>query len=186
MTNVLFVCIGNSCRSQMAEGFARKYGGDVLQAWSAGVAPASIIQPLTVKVMDQKKVDIRTQFPKSVTELDLNSFDSIVNMSGMPLPVSARAEVRRWTVVDPMAQSEAVYIEVRDQIEALVMQMILDLRRRPTEVEERPVAAAPVHWGPGRERPIVAPPVSPAKSAGDRTSESSQRYGFGRVRRNRD
>lgn len=184
MLNVLFVCIGNSCRSQMAEGFARKYGSDVLRASSAGLAPASIIQPLTVKVMDQKNIDIRDQFPKSLAELEMNSFDAILNMSGMGLPMPVRAEVRRWPVVDPMGQSEAVYVQVRDQIEALVMQMIMDVRRKLTNGES-PFAVSEQSV-PLRGPINTTPPKNPPKVAGDRTSESSQRFRFGRVRRNRD
>ena len=55
---VLFLCIGNSCRSPMAEGFAKCYGSDVMQAESAGLAPAGIVQPLTKKVMEEKNINI--------------------------------------------------------------------------------------------------------------------------------
>ena len=60
MKRVLFLCIGNSCRSQMAEGFANRYGQDVMKVASAGFAPASIVQPLTRKVMEDKNINIST------------------------------------------------------------------------------------------------------------------------------
>jgi arsenate reductase len=182
LTNVLFVCIGNSCRSQMAEGFARKYGSDVLSAWSGGVAPAPIVQPLTTQVMLQRNIDIQEQFPKSIHELELNAFDLIINMSGAPMPVGLRAEVREWTVSDPMTQAEEVYLRVRDQIEGLVMSLILTLRKFNATLD---VAAVPVI-----EKPAPAwtqtTPTSSKTSVDDRSSQSSQRYGFGRVRRTRD
>ena len=62
---MLFVCIGNACRSQMAEGFARAYGGDVMEAASAGLSPAVAVPPDTIRAMDEKNIDIRGQFPKS-------------------------------------------------------------------------------------------------------------------------
>lgn len=190
--NILFVCIGNSCRSQMAEGFARKYGSDVMHAWSAGLAPASIVQPLTLEVMAQKNVDISDQFPKSVDELELNAFDVVVNMSGMLLPTVVRGEVLIWNVVDPMMQSEETYVRVRDQIEGLVMQLILDARRNARSEPEQPVITPPTqpsNFGTARPRnaasTIRAGRVAPEPD-GERTSESSQRFGFGRVRKNRD
>jgi arsenate reductase len=174
--NVLFVCIGNSCRSQMAEGFARKYGSDVIAAWSAGLAPAPIVQPLTIEVMRQKNIDIQDQFPKSVHELELNAFDVIFNMSGVPLPAMVRAEVRVWNVMDPMTQPEEVYVRVRDQIEGLVMEYILEVRRRLNR-EGIPVSAP--------ARPLIPRPEA-AQVAGKTSTPSPQRYGFGRVRRARD
>jgi arsenate reductase len=164
----------------MAEGFARKYGSDVLAVWSAGMAPAPIVQPLTIDVMLRKNIDIQDQFPKSVHELELNAFDLIFNMSGMPLPARVQAPVRVWNVMDPMTQSEEVYVRVRDQIEELVMQYILELRRR--ESRRRPAAAPPV------QRARLLDTSEPEKPASDVTqaSQTSQRFGFGRVRRARD
>ena len=79
---VLFVCIGNSCRSQMAEGFARTYGDDVLIAASAGLAPAFSVAPDTQRAMLEKNIDLRDHFPKSIRHLGRSQFDLVVNMSG--------------------------------------------------------------------------------------------------------
>lgn len=125
---VLFVCIGNSCRSQMAEGFARNYGGDILTAASAGLSPASIVQPLTLQVMAARNVNIGGQFPKGLEILAREQFDLIVNMSGERLPLGPGAKVREWTVRDPIGQPQAVYEAVAAQIEDLVMRLILELR----------------------------------------------------------
>jgi arsenate reductase len=113
----------------MAEGFARRYGSDVLEPASAGLAPASIIQPLTRKVMEEKNIRLDGQYPKDLSAVDLGKFDLVVNMSGMPLPGRVPAEVRVWNVEDPIGREEEVYLAVRDQIEMLVMQLILELRR---------------------------------------------------------
>jgi arsenate reductase (thioredoxin) len=64
--NVLFLCTGNSCRSQMAEGFLRALGGDRFTATSAGTEPAERIHPLAIEVMSEKGIDISQQEPKSV------------------------------------------------------------------------------------------------------------------------
>ncbi len=126
---VLFLCIGNSCRSQMAEGFARKYGADILEPFSAGFSPAAIVQPLTKKVMEAKNINIEDQYPKDLGAVNIPTLDLIVNMSGSKLPTRMRIEVRDWKIEDPLGRSEEVYISVRDQIENLVMRLILELRR---------------------------------------------------------
>ena len=128
---VLFVCIGNSCRSQMAEGFARAYGGDIMVAQSAGLSPAPIVQPETRKVMAERNVRIDEQFPKGMEILAREQFDVIVNMSGQNLPLAPGppgAKVREWVVKDPMGQGDAVYKTVVEQVEALVMRLILEMR----------------------------------------------------------
>jgi arsenate reductase (thioredoxin) len=125
---VLFVCIGNSCRSQMAEGFARAYGDDILIAASAGLNPASIVQPLTRQVLAERNVRIDSQFPKGMEILAHEQFDLIVNMSGQKLPLVPGVPVRDWPVSDPIGQTEQVYKSVAEQIEGLVMRLILELR----------------------------------------------------------
>ena len=167
----------------MAEGFAHKYGADVLHAWSAGVAPAPIVQPLTMQVMSQKNVDIQDQFPKSMHELELESFDVIVNMSGQSMPVGLRAQCLVWSVSDPMAQAEEVYLRVRDQIEGLVMQLILELRRGVKLARAAPTAIAPARTK-AKIAPIAVAPAPVKNSA--KPGDSSQRFGFGRVRKARD
>lgn len=127
---VLFLCIGNSCRSPMAEGFAKCYGSDVMQAQSAGLSPAAIIQPLTKKVMEEKNININSLYPKDVTAVDLRSFDLIINMSGRKLPGNAKAELQDWNVEDPIGRDESVYVAVRDKIEMMVMRLILELRKK--------------------------------------------------------
>jgi len=136
LTRVIFLCIGNSCRSQMAAGFARSYGSDVFEVESAGLAPAMIVSSLTRKVMLEKNIDVGDEFPKGFDMADVPSADMIVNMSGHPLPdgidAGIDAQVETWAVRDPIGESEAVYREVRDQIEQRVMRLILKLRAQNT------------------------------------------------------
>ena len=124
---VMFVCIGNSCRSQMAEAFAEAYGADIMEVQSAGVSPASYIAPLTKQTLAERNLNIDDHFPKSVDSLRSQPFDVVLNMSGTPLRMPG-AHVIDWIVPDPIGQSEAYYRTVATQIEGLVMRLILELR----------------------------------------------------------
>jgi protein-tyrosine-phosphatase len=125
----------------MAEGFAKKYGADVMEVGSAGLSPAPIVQDLTKKVMEDKNINIDEQFPKDLGSVGVQNYDLIINMSGVKLPGKIPIELRDWKVDDPIGRSEEKYIAVRDQIENLVMQLVLELRRearRAAPAVERP------------------------------------------------
>jgi protein-tyrosine-phosphatase len=113
----------------MAEGFANRYGSDVLSAESAGLAPAGVVVKDTILSMAQKNIDISSQYSKGFRLGDAHDFDLIVNMSGYELPEGIRAPVRRWEVEDPIGKSDVVYGQVRDHIETLVMNLVLEFRR---------------------------------------------------------
>lgn len=130
----------------MAEGFARKYGSDVMEAASAGFSPAAMVQPLTKKVMEEKNISLDEHFPKDLDFVPIAGFDLIVNISGRKMPTKMPIEVREWEIEDPMGKPEEEFLKTRDQIENLVMRLILDLRKanrpaRPAIV--RPPAARP-------------------------------------------
>jgi len=129
LKRVLFVCVGNACRSQMAEAFARVYGQDALVAASAGLTPAMAVAPDTVRAMAEKEIDLRDQFPKSIRHLRRSQFDLVVNMTGLALPDGIGATAVEWSVPDPVSMKYAEHCEVRDEIEQLVMNLILNLRR---------------------------------------------------------
>jgi arsenate reductase len=125
---VLFVCVGNACRSQMAEAFARAYGADVMIPASAGLGPANQVMPDTIRAMLEKNLDVRDHFPKDLRHMLRLHFDLVVNLSGLPLPDSD-APTREWDVADPVSMSYEDHCVVRDEIERLVMDLILELRR---------------------------------------------------------
>lgn len=112
----------------MAEGFALRYGADVMTARSAGIAPASLVAPDTIRCMLDKNIDLSGHFTKPLYEFAPADFDLIVNMSGYPVP-AAGAPIREWRIRDPIGGSEEVYRKVRDEIENRVMELILELRR---------------------------------------------------------
>lgn len=124
---VLFVCIGNACRSQIAEAFARAYGSDIIEARSAGVSPATMIPPQTRQVLAEWNLPSDTHFPKGLEIIRHQPFDLVVNMSGMPVTLPG-TRVVEWAVPDPMGQRDVVHRAVAQQLEGLVMRLILELR----------------------------------------------------------
>lgn len=124
---VMFVCIGNSCRSQMAEGFAKAYGADVISAVSAGLSPATMIAPLTRQILEERNVRIDDHFPKGLDVAARQPVDLLVNMSGHPVSLPGVPAVE-WRVRDPIGLKDTVYREVATQIEGLVMKLVLELR----------------------------------------------------------
>jgi arsenate reductase (thioredoxin) len=126
---VMFICIGNSCRSQMAEGFARAYGMDVMKSESSGLLPATGVARGTVRTMAEKNIDIFAQFPKPFEPALAAEFDLLINMSGFELPGDLQERTRDWDVLDPIGQSAEIYRHVCDEIEVLVMDLINELRR---------------------------------------------------------
>lgn len=135
LKRVLFVCIGNACRSQMAEGFARAYGSDVIVPASAGLAPAMGVMRDTKRAMAEKQIDLTDHFSKSIRHLGRAQFDLVINMSGSGIPedLASRAKVVEWDVDDPVFMKYEDHCAVRDQIEALVMKLIVDLRQEPKQ-----------------------------------------------------
>lgn len=142
---VLFVCIGNAIRSQMAEGFARCYGSDVVVPRSAGLSPAANVMPLTRKVMLARNIDLGDVYPKGLGDHGAEPFDLVVNLSGHALPGALRAPSREWRVKDPMGGKEDAYETTANEIERLVMQLILELRQlKKRWQEEFPSGAIPM------------------------------------------
>jgi arsenate reductase (thioredoxin) len=128
---ILFVCLGNACRSQMAEGFARARYQDIFQAESAGITPLGEVPDETIASMAEIEVPMEGHTSKGIDRFDLRSFDIIVNMCGFPFPPSLRKAVRilDWEVEDPYTGSERVYRRVRNDIEKRMRTLVGDLRR---------------------------------------------------------
>ena len=112
----------------MAEGFAHEYGADIVAAESAGLAPAGMVVDETVRIMAEKSVDISGQYSKAFRLDEANECDLVVNMSGVGLPDGVHSPVIEWKVRDPIGESDEVYTQVRDQVEALVTDLIWKLR----------------------------------------------------------
>ena len=125
---VLFLCTGNSARSQMAEAFLKKHGGDEFEAYSAGLDPKTV-NAYTVRTMDEVGIDIRDQYAKSVREyMGRMQFDHTIivcrrSEPSCPTTYPDSRYYHRWLFDDPAATrgSEAETLErfrnIRDQIE---------------------------------------------------------------------
>ena len=127
MKNVFFLCVGNSCRSQMAEGFARHHGSDILEAHSAGTMPASFVAPKAIEVMAEKGIDISHQSPKQLNPAHLPDHDILISMGcGVQdtCPAVYLKYFTDWGLDDPMGQPVEKYRQVRDEIEKLVLGMV--------------------------------------------------------------
>lgn len=138
---VLFVCIGNAIRSQMAEGFARVYGRGIVAPASAGVAPATRIDPRTVQLMDEIGIDVSEHFPKHAAAMTRLPFELIVNISGHELPKGFSAPAIEWEVADPIGQSEEDYRRTRDRIQRLTLKLVDEIRAQAESASKpEPVA----------------------------------------------
>jgi protein-tyrosine-phosphatase len=123
--NVLFVCIENSNRSQMAEAFARYLGGEAVQAFSAGSRPSGRINPKAQRFMAELGYDLSTQRSKSLDELANLSFDAVVTMGcGDACPWLPAQRREDWALRDPRDLDDEGYRAVRDDIGARVRALL--------------------------------------------------------------
>jgi arsenate reductase (thioredoxin) len=124
-----FVSYGNSCRSQMAEAFARARGTDVMLAFSGGVSISSGISSKTRAVMEEKAVPLAPdQEPKYLLGLKISSFDVIVNFSGCALPEN-QAFLLDVPLPSPVESEMVSYQNLRDRIESLTQFLVEHFRR---------------------------------------------------------
>jgi protein-tyrosine-phosphatase len=121
---VLFVCVENSNRSQMAEAFARMHGGAGVEALSAGSRPSGKINPKALRFMAERGYDLSTHASKSLDEVE-GEFDAVVTMGcGDSCPWVPAKRREDWALPDPRDMDEAGYRAVRDEIEARVRALL--------------------------------------------------------------
>lgn len=135
---VLFVCIGNSCRSPMAEGIARLEASDLLEVSSAGLAPLGSVAKLSVQTLERNGYYAGELSSKPITAEALNAADIIINMSGYP---GARAlgdlsKVEDWDVPDPYGSDPGAYQRIFEIIQARVWDLIRRLRAQQIALSE--------------------------------------------------
>lgn len=121
---VAFVCVANSCRSQMAEGFAKHYGSDVLEVYSAGTNLADKVNPNAVLVMKEVGIDISNQYPKKLDDIP-SYIDYLITMGCNVECPYVPCKVREdWGLDDPVGKPLDEFRKVRDQIEKKVIELI--------------------------------------------------------------
>lgn len=127
MKKVLFVCVENAGRSQMAEAFARHYGQGKIEALSAGTMPSTEVNPIVVQVMREKGIDISKNKPKLVNTQMVQEADVIIVMGcdaqGF-CPASFLNKVVDWKLEDPKGKPIEKVREIRDEIERRVKKLI--------------------------------------------------------------
>ena len=130
--NVLFICIGNTCRSQMAEGYARAYGAKILNASSAGTAALGRVSPEAIEAMKEDGVDVSGQQSDQITREMAEKADLVVVLGGSPeclYPDLLADKTIRWPIPDPFGSPIEEFRRVRDLIKAKVTDLIIDLSR---------------------------------------------------------
>jgi arsenate reductase len=128
--SVLFVCVHNAGRSQMAAGFLTHLAGDRIEVRSAGSAPADALNPAVVEAMKEAGIDISAQTPKVLTAQAVQASDVVITMGcGDTCPVFPGKRYLDWTLDDPAGQGIEAVRPIRDQIERRVRALIDELTR---------------------------------------------------------
>lgn len=125
---LLFVCIENSNRSQMAQAFARLLGGDAVEAWSAGSRPSGRVNPKAIAAMAELGYDLSTHESKSLQEIPAIDYDLVVTMGcGDECPFVRAKQREDWALPDPRHLEGAAFLAVRDEIRRRVVAALAQL-----------------------------------------------------------
>ena len=127
---ILFVCVENAGRSQMAEGFFREYTPEGYEPISAGTKPTSQLNPVVVQAMSEVGVDIKQQKPKDITEDMMRNSTKIINMGCIDksfCPTLFISNLIDWGIEDPKGKTIEQVREIRDDIEQRVKHLVTNL-----------------------------------------------------------
>ena len=132
MKKVLFVCVENAGRSQIAEGFFKKYAPEGFVAVSAGTKPVDNLNPIAVEVMKEVGIDISQQKSKLISNEMIDESESVVNMGCMDkesCPALFVEDISDWGIEDPKGKTVEKVRKIRDVIEGNVKELIKKLGR---------------------------------------------------------
>jgi len=123
---ILFVCIENSNRSQMAQAFAKIHGGDAVEAYSAGSRPSGKINPKAIAAMKELNYDLTSHHSKTLDEVKENApFDAVVTMGcGDACPWMPAKQFIDWQIPDPREMDTEAFRKVRNLIESKVKELL--------------------------------------------------------------
>jgi len=128
LKKVLFICVENACRSQIAEAFFNKFAMSKAVAVSAGTRPADQVNPKAVEVMKEVGIDISKQKPKILTSELTRKVDKIVTMGcGADFCPAPYVKAEDWSIEDPSGKSLEKFREVRDEIRRKVEKLIKEI-----------------------------------------------------------
>jgi arsenate reductase len=129
---VLFVCVHNAGRSQMAAGYLRALAGDRVEVRSAGSAPKGEINPVAVQAMAEEGIDIANHVPKVLTTEAVRDSDVVITMGcGDACPVFPGKRYEDWELDDPAGQGIESVRPIRDEIKARIERLLGELFREP-------------------------------------------------------
>lgn len=129
---VLFVCVENSCRSQMAEGFARRLGGDRVEAYSAGSRPSGVVHPGAIEVMAELGIGLGAHASTAIEDIPEGPYDAVVTMGcGDACPWVPAARREDWEIPDPKDLPPNEFRRVRDDLGHRVRALLEDLGVEP-------------------------------------------------------
>lgn len=125
---VLFLCVHNAGRSQMAMGFFSHLAGDAAVAWSGGSEPGHAVNPAAVEAMRERGIDISGEFPKPWTDETVRAADVVISMGcGDACPIFPGKRYEEWVLDDPAGQGVAAVRPIRDDIERRVRVLLDEL-----------------------------------------------------------
>jgi protein-tyrosine-phosphatase len=125
---ILFVCVHNAGRSQMAAGFMRTLGGDRVEVLSAGSAPKDSINPIAVEAMAELGIDIADQQPKILTPESVQASDVVITMGcGDACPYYPGKRYEDWKLDDPAGQGIESVRVIRDEIKGRIEALLAEL-----------------------------------------------------------
>lgn len=125
MKTVLFVCVENSCRSQIAEAFAKMYGSETLKAYSSGSKPSGIVNPKAIASMQELEYDLSLHESKSLDEIPQIEYDYAITMGcGDECPFVRAKNRDDWSIADPKNMTPHEFRTVRDEIKRKVLELI--------------------------------------------------------------
>jgi protein-tyrosine-phosphatase len=129
MKRVLFVCVENANRSQMAEAFARLHGAGLVEAHSAGSRPGKQVNPRAIAAMKEKGIELQDRRPKSLEEIPSGPYEYVITMGcGDACPWIEARHRDDWALPDPRDLPPAEFNVVRDEIERRVLNLIERIR----------------------------------------------------------
>jgi protein-tyrosine-phosphatase len=128
LRKIVFICVENARRSQMAEGFANASGQGKLEVYSAGSQPSSQIDPIVIEVMKEKGIDLSSKRPKGLNDLPPIEMDYLITMGcEETCPAVLAKKIIAWEIPDPKGKSIDIVRNVRDMVEGRVRALLKEI-----------------------------------------------------------
>jgi len=128
LKKIVFICVENARRSQMAQGFAEVFGGEKVEVYSAGSIPSSQIDPIVIEVMKEKGIDLSSKRPKGLNDLPPIEMDYLITMGcEETCPAVLSKNILEWDIPDPKGKSIDIVRNVRDMVEGRVRTLLKEI-----------------------------------------------------------